>query len=46
MKKRITISLTSQIIEDLEKIAKARNITKSDIIVLAIEKYKNKKVKR
>lgn len=39
-KKRLTISLPAYVLEDLEKMAKDKGVTKSILIMLALEEYK------
>lgn len=41
-KERITISLTPQALRELEELAKERGMTKSVVIMLALEEYKKK----
>ena len=41
-KERITISLTRQALKELEELAKERGMTKSVVIMLALEEYKKK----
>ena len=39
-KKRLTISLPTHVLDDLEKRAKEKGMTKSIVIMLALEEYK------
>lgn len=39
-KKRLTISLSENVLKELEELAKDRGMTKSVIITLALEEYK------
>lgn len=39
-KKRLTISLPAYVLEDLEKMSKDKGVTKSILIMLALEEYK------
>lgn len=39
-KKRLGITISPKILEDLEKLAKEKGLSKSAIITLAIENYK------
>lgn len=39
-KKRLTISLPAHALDDLEKLAKEKGMTKSVVIMLALEEYK------
>lgn len=39
-KKRLTISLSPSVLEDLEKLAKEKGLSKSAMITLILEEYK------
>jgi len=39
-KKRLTISLSPSVLEDLEKISKEKGLSKSAMITLILEEYK------
>lgn len=41
-KKRITISLSDKVLENLEKLSKEKGLSKSAMITLALEEYSRK----
>ena len=46
MKKRLTITLSDSVLENLEKMAKEMGLSKSAMISVALENYKKGQVKK
>lgn len=45
-KKRITISLSDKVLENLEKLSKDKGLSKSAMITLAIDEYSRKELEQ